>query len=227
MRRIEIKKLLNNSVQKTNIPIIAQTSSVNLVSVHVDNLNNPMVDANFELRNNVQETNCQSSIITNKPTHSQPSTYSNSNYFHGENLNDLAINQNSKTKNVFQREKSTVRSSEYRQSVSNINNNCNNDCVNSNYINANDRLSYHSNYNVCSIKNNSQVNINNQLKSDLTKCFIENNINSVQGDSILKILNRHHCFQNLLPKTTCTLLATPKEKVTVFQMEPGECTHWN
>lgn len=62
------------------------------------------------------------------------------------------------------------------------------------------------------------------FKQKLASCFIENNFSHVQGNSILSLLRTHSCFQNL-PKDTRTLLNTPRNKVILSKIEPGEYIH--
>ncbi|XP_044586039.1 uncharacterized protein LOC123266071 [Cotesia glomerata] len=63
-----------------------------------------------------------------------------------------------------------------------------------------------------------------RLKKDLAHCFVENNINTVQGNSILKILATHNCFEKF-PKDIRTLLNTPQAPITLIAIEPGEYVH--
>lgn len=64
------------------------------------------------------------------------------------------------------------------------------------------------------------------FEKKLALCFIENNFSHVQGNSILSLLRTHSCFENL-PKDTRTLLNTPRKKVTLFKVEPGEYVHFD
>lgn len=77
----------------------------------------------------------------------------------------------------------------------------------------------------------SSLTINTSLteppfQEKLAYCFIKNNLNHVQCNSILSLLRTHPCFENL-PKDARTILNTPRSKITIFKIEPGEYVHFD
>jgi len=68
--------------------------------------------------------------------------------------------------------------------------------------------------------------VEQSFQDRLASCFIKNNFNHVQTNSILSLLRTHSCFHNL-PKDVRTLLHTPRNKVAVSKIEPGEYIHFD
>ncbi|XP_011867723.1 PREDICTED: uncharacterized protein LOC105561935 [Vollenhovia emeryi] len=60
----------------------------------------------------------------------------------------------------------------------------------------------------------------------LASCFVDNNLTHSQGNSVLSVLKTLTCFSNL-PKDVRTLLNTPRHRVVVCKVEPGEYIHFN
>lgn len=67
--------------------------------------------------------------------------------------------------------------------------------------------------------------VESSFQERLASCFIKNNLNHVQCNSILSLLRTHPCFENL-PKDARTLLNTPRDKIAIFKVEPGEYVHF-
>lgn len=63
------------------------------------------------------------------------------------------------------------------------------------------------------------------FRERLASCFLQNNLTHVQCNNILSILRTHACL-NDLPKDVRTLIETPRDKVLVFTVEPGEYIHF-
>lgn len=61
----------------------------------------------------------------------------------------------------------------------------------------------------------------------LASCFVENNITHSQGNSILSVLKKHTCFSNNLPTDVRSLLNTPRQRVVIYNVEPGQYIHFN
>lgn len=64
------------------------------------------------------------------------------------------------------------------------------------------------------------------FQEHLAGCFVNNNLTHTQGNSVLSILRRHTCFSNL-PKDVRTLLDTPRHRVLLCTVEPGEYIHFD
>ncbi|XP_067204066.1 uncharacterized protein [Linepithema humile] len=64
----------------------------------------------------------------------------------------------------------------------------------------------------------------NTFAKNLAKCFLVINLTAVQGNAILKLLRSHPCFE-YLPKDMRTLVHTPKSRVQVVDVEPGQYWH--
>lgn len=60
----------------------------------------------------------------------------------------------------------------------------------------------------------------------LSSCFVNNNLTHVQCNNILSVLRMHPCFSTL-PKDVRTLLHTPRNRVIVSKIEPGEYIHFD
>ncbi|XP_032687481.1 uncharacterized protein LOC116851797 [Odontomachus brunneus] len=64
----------------------------------------------------------------------------------------------------------------------------------------------------------------------LASCFVDSNTLTLlthnQGNSVLAILRTHTCFINL-PKDVRTLLNTPRHRVVLCTVEPGEYIHFD
>ncbi|XP_018320219.1 uncharacterized protein LOC108733537 [Agrilus planipennis] len=64
-----------------------------------------------------------------------------------------------------------------------------------------------------------------EFRDELVSTFLQVNINHIQGDQILTTLRKHHCFQTL-PRSTRSLLHTPRKHHTTIPMDPdGEYYH--
>lgn len=72
----------------------------------------------------------------------------------------------------------------------------------------------------------SSINSSESFRECLASCFVNNNINHVQGNSILSVLRTHPCFSNL-PKDVRTLLNTPQYPAFISNVEPGEYIHFD
>ncbi|XP_074115315.1 uncharacterized protein LOC141537983 [Cotesia typhae] len=59
------------------------------------------------------------------------------------------------------------------------------------------------------------------MKLQLAKCFVENKLNQTQINAILKVLRIHPQLQ-FLPENSRSLMSTPRDKVAVKEMPPGE-----
>lgn len=64
------------------------------------------------------------------------------------------------------------------------------------------------------------------FRERLASCFIDNNLTHVQGNNILAVLRTHPCL-SILPKDVRTLLDTPRNRVVVSNVEPGEYVHFD
>lgn len=64
------------------------------------------------------------------------------------------------------------------------------------------------------------------FRENLACCFLRNNLTHIQGNNILSVLRRHTCFSNLL-KDVRTLLDTPRHRVLVSIVPPGEYVHFD
>lgn len=64
------------------------------------------------------------------------------------------------------------------------------------------------------------------FQEKLASCFVDNHLTHVQGNSILSLLRSHSCFRDL-PKDVRTLLNTPRVKIIVSKVEPGEYIHFD
>lgn len=62
------------------------------------------------------------------------------------------------------------------------------------------------------------------FKKELGEIFIRANINHSQGDILLAFLRKHPCHQGL-PRTTKTLLKTPRQPFKGIKVDPGEYFH--
>lgn len=69
-------------------------------------------------------------------------------------------------------------------------------------------------------------NFYQSFRQRLASCFVDNNLTHVQGNNILFLLRTHSCFSNL-PKDVRTLLNTPRNRVAVSIVEPGEYIHFD
>lgn len=58
----------------------------------------------------------------------------------------------------------------------------------------------------------------------LASVYADTNVNHVQGDAILKVLRTHKCL-SFLPKTTRTLLGTPRIPSKLRDVSPGQYLH--
>lgn len=63
-------------------------------------------------------------------------------------------------------------------------------------------------------------------RMQLASCFVDNNLTHVQGNNILALLRKHKCFSNL-PKDVRTVISTPRKRVVVSNVEPGEYVHFD
>lgn len=64
------------------------------------------------------------------------------------------------------------------------------------------------------------------FRQHLASCFVDNNLTHVQGQNILSLLRTHSCFSNL-PKDIRTLIGTPRKRVILSKIEPGEYVHFD
>ncbi|XP_066587833.1 uncharacterized protein [Prorops nasuta] len=64
------------------------------------------------------------------------------------------------------------------------------------------------------------------FKDRLAACFVESNLNHTQKNSILSVLRFHSCFLNF-PKDARTFIKTPRDRVNVISVEPGEYIHFD
>ncbi|XP_074115110.1 uncharacterized protein LOC141537829 [Cotesia typhae] len=62
------------------------------------------------------------------------------------------------------------------------------------------------------------------LKAHLAKCFVENKLNQVQSNAVLKVVRLHPQLR-FLPQDCRSLLKTPRDKITVKEVAPGEYLH--
>lgn len=63
------------------------------------------------------------------------------------------------------------------------------------------------------------------FRESLASCFVQNNLTHVQCNNILSVLRTHSCFSDL-PKNVRTLIQTPRDKVFISTVEPGEYIHF-
>ncbi|CAG5109383.1 Protein of unknown function, partial [Cotesia congregata] len=68
------------------------------------------------------------------------------------------------------------------------------------------------------------LSIEETLKSNLSHCIVHNKINLVQGNALLNVL-RAHPLLKFLPKDTRSLLKTPRDKIKIKHIAPGEYIH--
>lgn len=85
----------------------------------------------------------------------------------------------------------------------------------------------------CSSNDDDEVSLlfedsSNELsfREQLASCFVDNNLTHVQGNNILSLLRTHLCFSNL-PKDVRTLIGTPRRRVVVSNVEPGQYVHFD
>lgn len=68
--------------------------------------------------------------------------------------------------------------------------------------------------------------MDSSFRERLASCFVNNNVTHVQANNIISVLQTHSCFSNL-PKDVRTLISTPRNRVIVLQVEPGEYIHFD
>lgn len=64
------------------------------------------------------------------------------------------------------------------------------------------------------------------FRQRLASCFVDNNLTHTKYNNILSTLRTHSCF-SALPKDARTLVSTPRKRVIVSSVEPGEYIHFD
>lgn len=100
-----------------------------------------------------------------------------------------------------------------------------------NDINDTDNESVLSSSSFCGSNGNEDVSLffedyDLSFQEQLASCFVNNNLTHVQSNNILTLLRKHSCFSSL-PRDVRTLLGTPRTRVIVSNVEPGEYVHFD
>ncbi|XP_046422374.1 uncharacterized protein LOC124180674 [Neodiprion fabricii] len=84
---------------------------------------------------------------------------------------------------------------------------------------------------ICEDDSNSQsmgeegsTRLKNYFRTQLADCFIENNIDNVQANSILTVLRSHCCLASR-PEDVRILIGTCNRRVELIDVEPGKYWH--
>lgn len=68
------------------------------------------------------------------------------------------------------------------------------------------------------------LSVEETLKSNLSNCIVHNKINQVQANALLNVL-RAHPLLKFLPRDARSLLKTPRDKIEIKHIAPGEYIH--